>query len=429
MTLTIAPQGKKIYRVAELTALIKAILENEFGSVWLEGEISNLRRPSSGHLYFTLKDELAQIKAVLFRGNQQRLSISLSDGLKVRVQGEITVYEKGGEYQIIVRVVEEAGKGSLQEAFEALKKKLSSEGLFDEARKKPIPMLPQRIGLVTSPSGAALRDILNVLTRRYPNLHLIIAPCRVQGEGAAQEIAEAIDLLNVLDNCDVMIVGRGGGSIEDLWCFNEEIVARAIARSHIPIISAVGHEIDFTISDFVADLRAPTPSAAAELVVGQKDNFETRLKQIIHRLTSAIETQRLRLRNRLTSAEKSYVFREPTNILLRYRQLIDSLQTKMGHALLNRYNQRQQRLDELNLRLTHRIGIFHDARTRDIERLTSQLRALNPLAVLDRGYSLTRLPDGTIIRSADQISVGNQITTQVAKGSFESTVSCVSLAQ
>ena len=274
---------RRVLTVTELTRLIKAALESEVGTVWVEGEVSNLRQPSSGHLYFTVKDANAQITAVLFRGDQQRLKFKPRDGLQVRVYGEISVYERSGNYQIIVRVLEEAGKGALQAKFEELKEKLQKEGLFDPARKKAIPLLPRHVGVVTSPTGAAIHDILNVISRRFPNLHLVLAPVKVQGEGAAREIAAAIEFLNRRGGFDVLIVGRGGGSLEDLWCFNEEIVARAIAASRIPVISAVGHEIDFTISDFVADLRAATPSAAAELVVGRKDAFEGTLDELTRR--------------------------------------------------------------------------------------------------------------------------------------------------
>lgn len=396
-----APQdNRKVYRVSEITRLIRVALENEFGTVWIEGEVSNLRKPSSGHLYFTLKDESAQIQAVLFRGNQAGLRVEVKDGLKVRVYGEISVYEAGGQYQVIVRRVEEAGKGSLQEAFEALKKKLAEEGLFDAARKKPIPLLPRHVGIVTSPTGAAIRDILKVLARRFPNLHIVIAPARVQGEGAAQEIADAIDLLNRRGGLDVMIVGRGGGSLEDLWCFNEEVVARAIVRSRIPVISAVGHEVDFTISDFVADLRAPTPSAAAELVVGQKEAFEKNLRQFSLRLNQSLKRHALELRNRLLAAGRSYVFREPQNLVRQYAQRIDGLRVKMAHG----------------------VELCRKTCAQDVRRLASQLRALSPLAVLDRGFSITRRAGGAVVRSADDVEVGQGLQTQLARGTVESTV-------
>ncbi len=422
MNLPAAQDGRKIYRVSEITRLIRVALENEFGSLWIEGEISNLRRPSSGHLYFTLKDEGAQIAAVFFKGGQRAVAFELKDGLKVRIYGEISVYEASGQYQIIVRKVEEAGKGSLQEAFEALKKKLAAEGLFDESRKKPIPVLPRHVGIVTSPTGAAIHDILSILSRRFPNLHIVIAPVKVQGEGAAQEIAAAIDLFNARGGIDVMIIGRGGGSLEDLWCFNEEIVARAIARSQIPIISAVGHEVDFTISDFVADLRAPTPSAAAELMVGQKMAFEETLRQFSMRLARALRQQAQEMRSRLRIAAGSYVFREPRNLVRQYAQRIDAIRTAMIGALQSAGRDRRERLDRSGLRMVHGMELRTAGLRQDVRRLASQLKALSPLAVLDRGFSITRSKDGEIVRDVSDVNVGEILQTQVARGILESKV-------
>ena len=414
--------GRKIYRVGEITRLIRVALENEFGSVWIEGEISNLRRPSSGHLYFTLKDESAQIAAVFFKGAQRGLAFALKDGVKVRMFGEISVYEASGQYQVIVRKVEEAGKGSLQEAFEALKKKLAAEGLFDASRKKPLPVLPRHVGIVTSPTGAAIHDILSVLSRRFPNLHIVIAPVKVQGGEAAGEIAAAIDLFNERGGIDVMIIGRGGGSLEDLWCFNEEVVARAIARSRIPVISAVGHEIDFTISDFVADLRAPTPSAAAELMVGRKAAFEEQLQQVGARLVRCLRERALELRNRVTAAGRSYVFREPRNLVRQFVQHIDALRASLLTGLEGAARERRVRLDSLGLRLAHGVELKTGALRQDVRRIASQLRALSPLAVLDRGFSITRLKGGAIIRDAADVGAGAVLQTQVARGVLESKV-------
>ena len=414
--------GRKIYRVGEITRLIRVALENEFGSVWIEGEISNLRRPSSGHLYFTLKDESAQIAAVFFKGAQRGLAFALKDGVKVRMFGEISVYEASGQYQVIVRKVEEAGKGSLQEAFEALKKKLAAEGLFDASRKKPLPVLPRHVGIVTSPTGAAIHDILSVLSRRFPNLHIVIAPVKVQGGEAAGEIAAAIDLFNERGGIDVMIIGRGGGSLEDLWCFNEEVVARAIARSRIPVISAVGHEIDFTISDFVADLRAPTPSAAAELMVGRKAAFEEQLQQVAARLVRCLRERALELRNRVTAAGRSYVFREPRNLVRQFVQHIDALRASLLTGLEGAARERRVRLDSLGLRLAHGVELKTGALRQDVRRIASQLRALSPLAVLDRGFSITRLKGGAIIRDAADVGAGAVLQTQVARGVLESKV-------
>ena len=458
---------RKVFQVGEITRRIKDSLEGEFGEVWIEGEISNFKRPASGHCYFTLKDAQAQISAVLFKGSQSGIGFEIKDGMRVRVQGTITVYESRGNYQILVRAVEEAGKGALLEQFEKLKQKLAAEGLFDEARKKPLPLLPQHIGVVTSATGAAIRDILHVLRRRFPNLHVVIAPVKVQGEGAAPMIARAIEYFNQRGDMDALIVGRGGGSLEDLWAFNEEVVARAVAASTIPVISAVGHEIDFTICDFVADRRAPTPSAGAEVVVGRKEEFETAFHTLQRRLARALEARVLTTRNRLTRAARSYVFREPHNLLKQHRQRLEAMQDAIQRSTRTTLQQRQQRIDELSLQLTHRTetaaanhrrellrlagnlrsfrpdtvlkhhrqqlqalqtGLGHRMesytirRRQDVRRVEAQLRALSPVSVLDRGYSITRLPDGRIVRRADEVAVGNTIVTRLSGGSIDSTI-------
>ena len=424
MASPLSPGGdtRKIYKVAELNRLIRMTLEDEIGVVWIEGEVSNLRRPSSGHMYFTLKDEGSQLSAVLFRGNQVGIHFELRDGLKVRVHGAISVYEAAGQYQVVVRKVEEAGKGSLQEAFEALKKKLAEEGLFDASRKKPLPLLPRHVGIVTSPTGAAIRDILQVLNRRFPNLHILLAPVKVQGEGAAQEIAAAIDLLNVRGGIDVMIIGRGGGSLEDLWCFNEEIVARAIARSAIPVISAVGHEIDFTISDFVADVRAPTPSAAAEIVVGQKEDFEQALSRMAQRLGVALRQSALEARNRLVAAARSYVFQEPMNLVRQFAQRIDGWHVRMRHALTGGAGDCRRGLEGVEMRLAHGMELRMKSAAQGVQRLRVQLQALSPVAVLGRGFSITRTAGGAIVRQAGDVREGDELRTQVARGEIISKV-------
>lgn len=412
----------KIYRVAEITRLIKTALEGEVGEVWVEGEISNFRQPSSGHWYFTLKDENAQLNAVLFRGQQAGVGFQPADGLVVRVFGLVSVYEKSGQYQILVRQMEAAGQGALQAAFEALKRKLQAEGLFDEARKKPLPQLPRHIGIVTSPTGAAIQDILNILTRRFYNLHLVLAPVKVQGPGAAEEIAAAIDDLNALGGLDVLIVGRGGGSLEDLWCFNEEIVARAIARSALPVISAVGHEIDFTISDFVADLRAPTPSAAAELVIGRKTDFEAALAEQARRLARALNEYRLGLKNRFTAASRSYVFREPGHLVRQHRDRLGRWQIQIANRLQGAFRERQQRADELAFRIARVVQERPRLIRLELKRLAAQLNSVNPLAVLERGYSITSNADGRIIKAAAQVKPGDRVRTRVARGAFDSVV-------
>jgi len=415
---------RKVYSVSELNRLAKAVLENELGEVWVEGEISGFKRHSSGHMYFEIKDEreTARISAALFRGDQRALKVTLRDGMKIRALGRVTVFERYGRYQIVVRLIEEAGEGALREAFEKLKRKLAAEGLFDQERKKPIPALPRHVGIVTSQSGAALRDILNVIGRRFPNLHLVLAPVKVQGEGAAAEISAAIEQLNQLQTLDVMIVGRGGGSLEDLWAYNEESVARAIAASRVPIISAVGHEIDFTISDFVADLRAPTPSAAAELVVSRKEEIEQRLRELRTATRRALNTRLLELKNRLTAASKSYVFREPGNLVKRFRERLRGLHTRQSHAARSLLQQSLQRLDEAQLRFAHGLLSRHAGDKQRLELLAQHLGALNPKAVLERGYSITRKSGGPVVRSAGEVAVGERLQTVLAEGRIQSEV-------
>lgn len=412
----------KVYRVAEITRLIKSVLEDEIGEVWIEGELSNVRRPSSGHYYFTVKDENAQISAVMFRGYQKGLRFQPVDGLVVRVFGLVSVYEKSGQYQVLVYQMEPGGQGALQAAFEALKKQLASEGLFDPARKKPIPLLPRRIAVVTSPTGAAIRDILNVLLRRFGNLHVVLSPVRVQGPEAAGDIAAAINELNTMGGFDVIIVGRGGGSLEDLWCFNEESVARAIAESTIPVISAVGHEIDFTISDFVADLRAATPSAAAELVIGRKADFEANLDACSQRLCRAIQQRLLTIRNRFLVATHSYVFQEPHNLARRIAERIERTKMQIEYSIQSMLRERQQRIDESSLRIVRQMHEWQRVSGMTIQRLEVQLKGMNPLAILDRGYSITKRINGHILKSADQVRQGEHVLTRLAAGSFESEV-------
>ena len=423
MNRSFANQGRvQVFSVTELTRQIRALIEGHFSGVCVEGELSNVRQPPSGHCYFTIKDEAAQLRSVIWRSDMRALPFVPRDGLRVRAFGSLSVYERDGSYQIIVKRMEEAGKGSLQAAFEALKRKLAEEGLFDVDRKRKLPLLPRHIGVVTSPTGAAIRDILNVLARRFPNLHVVIAPARVQGDGAAQEIAEAIDLLNRQGGIDVMIVGRGGGSLEDLWCFNEEIVARAIARSDIPIISAVGHETDFTICDFVADVRAPTPSAAAEIVVGRKDEFLNALRQQSQAMTRLLKLNFLEARGRFKSAASSYVFREPGNAAKVYRQKVDRLQAQSRHALERAFRDGQQQTDDCSGRMATALKMMFAARLQQVRGLERQLTAYNPLAVLQRGYSITLNAKGRAIRSSDEVKAGDRILTRVGKGDFKSEV-------
>ena len=394
-------KSDKIYTVSEITRRIKLLLEEGFRSVWVEGEISNVRRPSSGHCYFTLKDEESQIGAVIYRSAMGGIPCELTDGLAVVALGSVSVYGRRGSYQIRIRKLEPKGLGALQLAFDQLKEKLRKEGLFDRAKKKPIPLLPSRIGVVTSPTGAAIRDILNVLGRRFSNIHLILYPVRVQGETAGGEISRALDRLNQLDLVDVIIVGRGGGSLEDLWAFNEEEVARAISRSRIPVISAVGHEIDFTISDFAADLRAPTPSTAAEMVISRRDELLNALAGWETRLSSSADGYILRGESRLGRLRDHYVFREPSNIV----------------------NQHSQTVDEMEGRLRTEIAHLLERETRRLKNGGDRLRALDPRAVMARGYSICiREQDGSVITDADSVILDEGIITMLHRGSFKSIV-------
>jgi exodeoxyribonuclease VII large subunit len=417
-----AAPGKTVYRVADLVRRLKSTLEDELGAVSVEGEISNLRAPPSGHLYFTLKDERAQISAVLFRGDRGALGFEPRDGMQVEAAGRASVYEPRGQLQLILRSMKEAGAGRLRERFEQLKRKLAEEGLFAPERKRPLPILPRCIGLVTSPTGAAIRDILQILDRRFPNRRILVAPVRVQGEGAAEEIAAAMDRLNAFGGVDVMIIGRGGGSLEDLWAFNEECVARACARSQIPVISAVGHEIDFTISDFAADLRAPTPSAAAELVIGRKEDFQNALRVTRRRMARALGAETLRLRARYHAAAAHYVFREPGRMAREYRARLGEDRRAMERALLDGLRVRQQRLDDLAGRAHRRIARETERRRLAVDRVNASLRALSPLAVLERGFSLTRDAAGTIIRDPERVRVGDRLQTVLAGGRIQSIV-------
>jgi len=388
-----------IYTVSELTRSIRLLLEKNFPSVWVEGEISNLRRPISGHIYLTLKDKNSQLSGVIFRGVNQSLKFELKDGLAVTCFGRIGVYERSGQYQLYIEKLEPRGVGALQLAFQQLKDKLLKEGLFDQQNKKPLPYLPVRIGVVTSPTGAAIRDILSILRRRFANVEVLINPVRVQGEGAAEEIARAIEEFNTFADIDVLIVGRGGGSLEDLWAFNEEVVARAIYKSRIPVISAVGHEIDFCIADFVADLRAPTPSVAAELVIGKKDELAGRIQNCRERLGNAVLSRLTLLKNRLDSISRAYVLRHPLNVVQQYEQRVDELRR------------------DLSLRMEHYLQLQKER----FNGSAAKLEALSPLAILSRGYSASfKLPEKKIIKDAAVLKKGDRVWTKVYKGYFVS---------
>ena len=419
---------KTILTVSELTQKVKTCLEADFEEVWVEGEISNFRRPSSGHSYLTLKDEKSQIRAVIFRFMGRYLKFEPQDGMLVICRGKMSVYEPRGEYQLILDYMEPKGVGALQLAFEQLKERLAREGLFASDHKKPLPYLPGKIGIVTSPTGAAVKDLLNVIGRRFPTISILITPVKVQGEGSAQEITQAIDGLNLLDDIDLIIVARGGGSLEDLWSFNEECVARAIYRSTIPVVSAVGHEIDFTIADFVADLRAPTPSAAGELVVRDKGE-----------LLNFIDSLSDRLRNRILQVLESekkqaqQIMKRLPDLRFRLSDLqlrVDDLKTRLAPRLNNLLRLQKEMLKgsiaRLSLRnpksiiqeystrvllnektLTDRMQFVLRGTRQALESAAGQLDSLSPLRVLERGYSITRLlPSRQVVKESTMVAGG-----------------------
>ncbi len=390
-------RGARIYTVEELTAYIKNLLDSDanLNEIWVRGEISNLKYHSSGHIYFTLKDERSQLQCAMFRRDNKSLSFTLENGQKVISFGSIYVYEPQGKYELIVKDVQPDGLGALHLAFIQLKKRLEKEGLFADEHKKPIPKYPKRIGVVTSSTGAAIRDITKVLRRRYPLADVLVASVLVQGDGASASIVRAIQLMNQVPSVDVVIVGRGGGSLEDLWAFNEEIVARAIYDSRIPIISAVGHETDFTIADFVADLRAPTPSAAAEIVVPSKEELVKHIQSIEDRLIKSVCRIIEIYRERLLRITDSPVFKRP----------------------LDRINQNKQYLDTLTSRLSLSISNNIKLRKKCLEVLVGKLDALNPQAVLDRGYSITmKLPEEKILKMIAEVERGDKVKVVIRDG-------------
>lgn len=435
-----APPVRRVLSVAELTASLRGLIESSFGDVWVEGELSNARVWTTGHLYFTLKDSTAQIKGVMFRSALRYLRFSPDDGLHVVVRGRLSVYDPKGEYQIVGEHMEPRGHGALQLAFEQLKKRLAAEGLFEESRKRPLPALPRRIGVVTSIDGAALRDIIRVLRRRYPNAHIVIAPTRVQGDGAAVDIARALRLAGRLDNVDVIIVGRGGGSLEDLWAFNEEPVARAIAASPVPVISAVGHETDVTIADFVADLRAPTPSAAAELVVRRKDDFYGHIDRLAGRLDAAMLGQVRRLQGRVHVLDARPSFGGLAGRVAMRGRHVAELRASLGQALSASLTRRLRRHDVLRRALDqhdprHRLAAVrtrltaHEGRLRaglasQVHAAEARLRgaagrldSLSPLGVLARGYAVCWDATRTkALRDAGAVGIGDEVRVTLARG-------------
>ncbi len=393
-------EAEKVYQVSELTREIKHTLEGAFGVLWVEGEISGYKRHSSGHHYFTLKDKNAQISAVMWRGRASNLTFRPEDGMKVLAWGSINVYEAGGRYQLDVLMLRPAGVGELQIAFEKLKKRLEAEGLFDEARKRSLPEFPESIGIVTSPTGAVIEDMRAVAAKRWPAAELILAPARVQGDAAAAEIADAIRALNASGDVDVIVVGRGGGSLEDLWPFNEEIVARAIFTSKIPVVSAVGHEIDFTISDFVADVRAPTPSAAMEMILPDAAEITEQLATLRALLLNRVERIIGDGRAGLQALATHWALRRPAELVRGHRQRLDELVTRLQSST------------------THTV---ENARLR-FEHFQDLLRAHNPENVLSRGFAIVRRDDGSILRDARNARIQETLHIHLRRGELDAAV-------
>ncbi|OGF44235.1 MAG: hypothetical protein A2452_05510 [Candidatus Firestonebacteria bacterium RIFOXYC2_FULL_39_67] len=414
-------QTAKIYSVSEITRQVKSLIQ-QFESIWIEGEISNFVPHSSGHMYFSLKDEKSVIRGAFFKNANQHLKFKPADGMMVIVHGNLDLYEKSGQYQIIVDKMEPKGVGALQLRFEQLKVQLSKEGLFETGRKRKLPLLPRKIGIVTSPTGAAIRDMINVLTRRFPNIHIVLNPVRVQGDGAAEEIAAAIKEMNEDGSYDVLIIGRGGGSLEDLWAFNEEVVARAIFVSKIPVVSAVGHEIDFTISDFVADLRAPTPSAAAELVVANKTDLVQKLGAYEMRLTQDLKKKYLAFKEKLDWIRKS-------GLAMGLKRTLDIFKERVGNAAKSpaftrpkeRVTQLKQEVDEYEAKLAKSIKHFLENRRNEIKIISGKIESLNPLNILERGYSVTT-KNGKIIKDSAELDIGDEIGVRLHKGSIKGKV-------
>ncbi len=438
-------ERRRIWAVRDLVAQVRDVVEQEYGDIWVEGEISNFRPAPSGHTYFTLKDAGAQLPIVLFRRQAMLLRFRPEDGLHVLVRGRVSIYEQRGQLQLVAETMEPVGAGSLQLAFEQLKQRLKAEGLFDADRKKPLPLFPHTVGIITSPTGAVIRDFLNIVNRRHSGLNVLLYPVSVQGDAASAEIESALNDLNSSQLVDLIVLARGGGSLEDLSPFNSERVARAIASSSLPVVSAIGHETDFTIADFAADLRAPTPSAAAELITEAQHKIAEHLAAQSHRLERAARFQLLQARQRLMHLPVSRAESRLTSLLHRLDQRLDDQTQRLDAALLDHVRLRQNRVAELTAavlrhdprqQLAHAGGHLTDMRSRlnrSLERLIesstaslnaldARLHSLSPLAVLDRGYALVLSSNGGLIRSATQVAAGNQVTTRLADGTFMSRV-------
>src|SRR5882724_1166807 len=439
------PLDRRIWSVRDLVAAVRMHIEREYGDTWVEGEISNFRAHDSGHLYFTLKDQNSQIRAVMFRSQARLLRFRPENGMQVVLRGRVTIYEDRGELQISAEYLEPKGAGALQVAFEQLKAKLEAEGLFDASRKKPIPVLPRCIGIVTSPQSAAVRDIVNILRRRHHSASVLIFPAQVQGEAASAEVSAGIAYFNKARNVDVIIVARGGGSAEDLAAFNNEALARVVAASGIPVISAVGHETDFTIIDFVADLRAPTPSAAAELVIRSRQDVEDQAEGLRQRLVRAVRYRLLMGRQALTEVAQHGAFARMVDVINRRQQRLDELKNRLDRSERQILEQHRRRLETAAAAVRHYdvrrmlAGIHQEldsrlaalaaaARTLLLRQrglfnqLTGQLEALSPLAILDRGYALVFDSVGMLLKDADRVKAGDEISARLAKGMLTATV-------
>jgi exodeoxyribonuclease VII large subunit len=445
MGFSFRPPERRVWKVRDLVASVRTHIEREFSDAWVEGEISNFRAPESGHLYFTLKDGDSQIRVVMFRSSVRLLRFRPADGLQVVVRGRVTIYEDRGELQISAEYIEPKGAGSLQLAFEQLKAKLEAEGLFASERKKPIPTLPSRIGVVTSPQGAALRDILNILQRRHRSVNVLIFPAQVQGDAASFEVATGVRFFNQHGNVEVIIVARGGGSAEDLAPFNNEGLARSVFASSIPVISAVGHETDFTIIDFVADLRAPTPSAAAELVIRSRQDIEDQAAALHDRLTRAMRYRLLMGRQALTELSQHGAFARMMEVIRQRQQKLDDLTHRVELAQRNLLEKSRRHWEIVSAAVRHydvrlvlsgmrkelashttALGsvmrnVLLQYRVRS-ERLETALQSLSPLAILDRGYALVFDANGKLLKDADAVKIGDEISARLAHGQIDAAV-------
>lgn len=407
-----------VLSISEIVDSVKNELQTKFRDIWIQGEISNLRRPSSGHLYFTLKDESSQLSAVCFRMRARYMKFQPEDGMDVVVRGSVSVYVPRGQLQFMVEQMEPLGRGALQVAFEQLKARLEAEGLFDPAHKRELPLLPSKVGIVTSSSGAAIQDILRVLRRRNDRVSILLYPTRVQGEGAAAEIAEAIERLSRRPDIDVIIAGRGGGSLEDLWPFNEEIVARAIYDARVPVISAVGHEIDFTISDFVADLRAPTPSAAAEIVSGKREELLSRVSALRRQCQQLISLQIASRKAQYQALIGRRAFIDAQSRVRMLIQSLDELRFRLTGVVPSVMERRRVSLVQNDKDLRQLTLFLLKTQRQGIENWTERLRAYSPQQVLDRGYAIVTSASGAIVRDPKEVSSGGKIQVRVAKGVF-----------